>query len=155
MKKVLLHTAVALALTAGGFGWIASAATAGPNVDRLSTCLADATSGKERKELAQWVFINMSTHPEMQGMSKITAAEREAADRRMADLSTRLLMDNCKTQAKLVVDTEGVAALSPAFELLGRLAIQELLSNAAVRASFTNYVKYLDKARFDSTFGAK
>ena len=30
----------------------------------LSTCVADNTSGKQRKDLARWVFFAMAAHPD-------------------------------------------------------------------------------------------
>ena len=132
-----------------------SPAIAGSATDRLSTCVADYTSGKDRKDLAQWVFVAMTAHPEIHPMSNVTEANRDRLDKKMAALATRLLTENCRTEAKAAIEKEGNESLQAAFSILGKLAMQELMSNTSVNSSFSRYAKYLDKAKFDSAFEKK
>jgi hypothetical protein len=90
-------------------------AHAGPKTDALSACLADSTTGKDRKDLAIWVFVAISAHPEIQSMSKVTAQNRDNADDNMAKLFTTLLTERCKTQAREAVQQEGAAGMGAAF----------------------------------------
>lgn len=138
-----------------GSATLASSAIAGPATEALGTCLSDNTTGKERKDLAKWVFIGMSAHPDMQGLSNITDANREDADRMLASIVTRLMTENCRSQAKAAMEKEGAASFQSAFAAIGKLAMQELMSDPKVHASFTNYSKYLDSNKINSAFSNK
>jgi hypothetical protein len=130
-----------------------TSALAGPATDALTTCVADSTTGKDRKELAQWVFVAMSSHPELQPLAHVDDAQRDEMDKKLASLATRLITENCAAQAKAAIEKEGIESFKAAFGALGRLAMQELMSNKSVNEAFTRYTKYLDKAKFDAAFG--
>jgi len=151
MKKIVS----ALATVIVGAAITASSATAGSATDALTACMADNTTGKDRKDLARWVFVGMSAHPEIQSLSKVTEANRDELDRMLATMVTRLMTENCRVQAKLAMENEGSAAFEAAFGAIGRLAMQELMSNPAVTSSFTRYAKYLDKNKINSAFSNK
>ncbi len=128
-------------------------AIAGPASDALSVCLADNTSGKDRKDLARWIFLAMSVHPEIRGLSSATVATRTEADKTMAALVTRLLTVNCEKQTKDVSALEGNAGMFTAFKSLGEVAMRELMSNPDVTASVGGYAKYLDQKKLESVLG--
>lgn len=128
-------------------------AIAGPASDALSVCLADNTSGKDRKDLARWIFLAMSVHPEIRSLSSATVATRTDADKTMAALVTRLLTVNCGKQTKEVSALEGNAGLFTAFKSLGEVAMRELMSSPDVTASVGGYAKYLDQKQLESVFG--
>ena len=130
-------------------------ANADTATDALNTCVADNTTGKDRKDLAQWIFMTIAAHPEIQPFSNVTEANRDEFDKRLADLATRLITVNCKTESKAAIEKEGSQSLEAAFGTLGRLAMQELMSNPSVNSSFTRYVKYLDKSKFEAAFSEK
>ncbi|MEZ5705769.1 MAG: hypothetical protein R3E56_11090 [Burkholderiaceae bacterium] len=132
-----------------------SAAHAGPAGDALTKCVADSTTGKERKELAQWIFAAMSAHPEIQPMSRVDEESRVEFDKRLANLTGRLVTETCSDEARAAVVAEGSASFEAAFTVLGRLAMQELMTEPSVRASMTNYTKYLDRAKFEAVFSKK
>jgi hypothetical protein len=151
MKKIgtgLIALAIALATPI-------SPALAGPAADALGTCLTDNTTGKERKDLARWVFVGMSAHPDMRSLSNVTDANREELDRLMASIVTRLLTESCRSEARLAMQTEGSASFQTAFGAVGQLAMKELMSNPAVNAAFFNYSKYLDTNKINSAFSSK
>jgi hypothetical protein len=151
MKKI---TAALLAIVIGS-AITTSSAIAGPAADELGTCLSDNTTGKERKDLARWIFVGMSAHPDMQGLSNVTDANREGLDRMMATIVTRLMTENCRSQAKLAMEKEGAASFQSAFGAIGKLAMQELMSNPKVNSSFSNYSKYIDSNKINSVFSNK
>src|SRR5512139_1808318 len=97
----------------------APAAIAGPEADKLGTSLADNTTGKDRKDLARWIFSAMKTHQDIQNLSKVTDKERDELDRIMGAMVTRLLTENCKMQAQSALNKEGSAAFESAFGLMG------------------------------------
>lgn len=127
-------------------------ASAGPATDALSTCLADSTTGKDRKELARWVYAGMSAHPEIRGLSNVSGDVRDGFDRRMAEILTRLLTESCSSQAARALEEDGAASFEIAFGSIGKLAMQELMSDADVKAAFGGYQKYVDPARFEAAF---
>jgi hypothetical protein len=43
--------------------------------------MADSSTGKDRKELARWIFVAMSSHPELKGLTTITPADQETRTR--------------------------------------------------------------------------
>ena len=128
---------------------------AGPATDALAACVADNTTGKDRKDLAKWVFVAMSAHPEIKPLSKASDAVKESLDKNLATLATKLITESCRAEAHQAFSTEGEKSFEFAFHALGRLAMQELTTNPAVSASFSNYVKYLDRAKFEAAFSGK
>lgn len=131
----------------------ASSAVAGPATDSLIACMSDNTTGKDRKDLARWIFVGMSFHPEIQSLSSVTETDRDQLDRRMAAIVTRLLIENCQVQVKLAMEKEeGEAPLKSAFSVMGQLAMQELMANPAVNSAFTRFVKYVDTEKLRSAF---
>ncbi|PKO48076.1 MAG: hypothetical protein CVU31_07555 [Betaproteobacteria bacterium HGW-Betaproteobacteria-4] len=146
MNKLVAILAVSL------FSAIATPSVAGPATEALSVCLADNTTGKDRKDMARWVFIGMSTHPEIQSLSNVTQADRETLDQQMAAMITRLITENCTAQVKLARNKDGSNALKDAFEIIGKLAMQELMSNPNVNSAFTTFTKYVDQNKFSAVF---
>lgn len=149
MKNFVLTGSLFVAALAAG------PAIAGPATDALSACVSDSTTGKDRKDLAQWIFAAMATHPDIKPLSNVSEANRDELDRKLAKLATKLLTESCSREAKLASKTEGQASIEAAFAFLGKLAMQELTSNQAVNASFSSYAKYLDKAKFAAVFADK
>lgn len=146
MKKIVAILAATL------FTAIATPSVAGPATDALSACLADNTTGKDRKDMARWVFVGMSAHPEIQSLSNVTQADRDALDRQMATMFTRLITENCTAQVKLARNKDGSNALKDAFEIIGKLAMQELMSNPNVNSGFATFTKYVDQSKFSAVF---
>ncbi len=151
MKRIISVLAAVLVSSA----ITASSAMAGPATDALATCMADNTTGKDRKDLARWIFVGMSAHPEIQRLSKVTETNRDQLDRMMAAMVTRLLTENCRVQTKLAMEKDGSEALKTAFGVMGKLAMQELMANAEVNSSFTRFARYLDENKIKSAFPNK
>src|ERR1035437_3924492 len=151
MKKFV----TVLAAVAIGSTIAASPATAGSDTDALATCLADNTTGKDRKDMARWVFVGMSAHPEIRSLSNVTEKDRDDLDKMMTVMLTKLMTENCPSQAKAAMQNEGNAAFQAAFGVIGKLAMQELMSNPEVNSSFTKFSKYIDKNKMDSVFSKK
>ncbi|MGL4603583.1 MAG: hypothetical protein ACRCU9_05490 [Iodobacter sp.] len=146
--SVTILAAVAISITA-------LPASAGADTDALATCLADNTTGKDRKDMARWVFVGMSAHPEIRSLSNVTEKDREDLDKTMAALLTKLIVKNCPSQAKTAMQSEGAAAFQAAFGAIGKLAMQELMTNPEVNSSFSRFSKYMDKNKIDSVSSNK
>lgn len=145
----------ALAAIVIGLAITAPSAIAGPTTDALSACLADNTTGRDRKDMARWVFVGMSSHPEIKNLSNVTTANRDALDRMMATMVTRLMTDSCRAQAKSAMEKDGSESFQAAFGTIGKLAMQELMSNPEVNSSFSRFAEYIDQDKMNSAFRNK
>ena len=103
MKKF----ASGLALAVIGSIIAVSPAIAGSASDALSTCVADSTTGKERKDLAQWFFVAMTAHPDIRPFSNVTDGNRDELDKKMAALATRLIVVKRAKIATLALNGAG------------------------------------------------
>jgi hypothetical protein len=141
---------VALLLTT-----LSAQASAGPAASALGKCLSDNTTGKERKELARWMFVAMSTHPEIKQLSAVTPADLDRSSKATGELFTKLLTENCVTELKAAIQAEGAASLPSAFSILGQVAMQELLSDAAVNAAMGGFERYMDFKKVEALISTK
>ena len=131
-------------------------AQADPSANALRQCVADNTSGKDRKDLAKWVFLAMAAHPEIKQYSNADAAVVDESARTIANLVTRLLTDSCVNQAKAVVQgNQGARSFELAFQGLGQLAMLELMADPSVQASMSAIQRYIDQKRFTETLTGK
>ena len=132
------------------------AAQAQSPVDPLSRCLADNTSGRERKELARWVFFAIAAHPEIKQYAVATVSQAtDEANRALAKTVTRLLTESCLKQTQDAMKQGGTRAIQIAFQALGQLAMQEIMSSADVMAAMSSFEKHLDQSKFNDAFGKK
>jgi len=142
-------------LTVLSLGLAALAAQAQPAVDSFSKCLADSTTGKDRKDLARWLFVAMGSHPDMRTSATITASAPDDSSRTAGQLFTKLIAESCATQAQAAVRLVGPSAFQSAFGVLGGLAMQELMADKDVAASMALLQKYVDAEKVQSVLGAK
>jgi hypothetical protein len=127
-----------------------------PQIESLSRCLADNTSGKDRKDLARWVFLAMAAHPEIKQYAAhdmLQAAEE--MHRQVAQTFTRLLTESCRQQTQAAFKQGGPVALQAAFQTLGQLAMQELMSDRGVNKAMGAFERYLDQNKLNQVFGGK
>lgn len=112
--------------------------------DDISRCLSDSTSGKDRKDLARWVFTVMATHPEILKITSVTPKDRDSAEQAAGQLYNKLLTQDCKPQIEAAFKNKDATAARSAFEYLGKLAMQELMADPNVTKSFSGITKYID-----------
>ena len=115
----------------------------------LGTCLVDSLDGKERKQLAKWIYFAIAAHPEMASFSNVTADDRQATDEYVGDLVTRLLVDDCPDAFKAAQGSDPLA-LQKSFEFVGQVAMQELITNQDVVVAISSYANYADQERINS-----
>jgi hypothetical protein len=145
MRNPLVTVTVAFVMATVATTSIAQSAT-----ESLGRCVADSTTGKERKDLARWLFTAMAAHPEIKSMSKVTEVDLDQASRSAAATFTKLLADTCAKESKAAMAAGGPAALQVGFGVLGQMAMQELTSHPQVAAAMGSLDKYIDKARIDA-----
>ena len=122
----------------------------------LSTCLADQSSGKDRKDLAKWVFLAMGAHPEIKPLLASGIAETtDVSNKTTADLFMRLLTESCVGQVKAAAAQGGPQAIQVAFATFGQLAMQELMTNPDVNVAMNGPDRFMDKAKLAQVLGGK
>ncbi len=144
MRKLLLIGILSI------LGFCNSMAVAAQASQALGVCMADSLTGKERKQLAQWIFFAMSAHPEISVYAKISDADREESHKTVGQLITRLLTENCPDQTKQAIKEGGSLAMQSAFEVVGAVAMQELMANQQVNVSIAGFEKYLDEEKLNA-----
>lgn len=121
--------------------------------DDLGKCLANSTTGRDRKDLARWMFVAMAAHPEIRDLANPSRDVSEEISRAMGVLVTRLLTEDCPKEVQAVTSGEGSQALRRAFETLGRVAVVEIMSNEDVTASISGFERYLDRRKINAILG--
>ncbi len=137
MKKLAYCIVLVLSLV------VSSHAFSDEATDKLGSCMVDALSGKERKQLAKWIFFAIASHPEIKSYSKATAEDIDETDEIIGKLITRLLTRDCPEELQAAYRSNPLA-LQRSFELVGQVAMQELMNEQSVMASITGYAKYTD-----------
>jgi hypothetical protein len=117
--------------------------------DALSNCLVDNLSGKERKNLARWVFFSMGTHPEIKLYLNASKDDVEKANEYVGKLITRLLVVDCSDRLKAAYASDPTS-VQTAFKAVGGIAMQELMIDANVQKSLTGYMQFTDRAAIEN-----
>jgi hypothetical protein len=144
MKPLLPALLLSLAAT------VPLSAQAGPKAEALGACLGDSTTGKDRKDLARWIFVAMSAHPDIKPLSNVSDAMRGDADEGVAQLTER-----CRVQAREAAQQEGSAGVVTAFQKLGELAMKELMTNPEVGAAMSGFERRIDRAKMEAALGGR
>lgn len=140
MRRLTAH-AFALLCTAA----FALPASAGIYSDDMARCLVSSTTAKDKTDLVRWIFSNASLHPEVASISSLTAPRRDEIDRAAGALLERLLTESCRKQTQEALKYEGPIAMQTSFQVLGQVAMQELMSNPAVGQGFAAIGKYVSE----------
>jgi hypothetical protein len=127
---------------------LSGAARAGAYADTLSACLVKASTPADRAALMTWLFISMSAHPSVKGLTNITDAQRDEANKRAALLLQRWLTEDCRSQTVDAIKNEGIGALQQAFTGVGQVAMTGLMQDPAVSGQLQGMTKYLDIQKF-------
>ena len=143
-----MAAAVALAVVTAPMA--ATAQTADGEETALAQCVQLSTSGKDRILTARWLMGALGSAPQLQDIVHIDQQLRQQSDVAMAALFTRLLTVDCLAEAKPIFkrDARG-AGIREAFEVLGQIAVQELMGgdpNGGTMGSFANYLNEADFA---------
>ncbi|WP_333817342.1 hypothetical protein [Tabrizicola sp.] len=144
---------IVTALLVSGLALAAAPARAAtPETEVFGQCLIGKTTGDDRLLLARWITFAFASHPIVQDTVSMDAAKLVETDRGMANLVMSLLTERCSAEAKAAVAAEGNAAVAmqKAFEMLGMVASQEVMMDAAVQARINGFAGYLDEGRLNS-----
>lgn len=119
-------------------------AYAGVYSDALSKCLVSAVTEKDKLQLVEWVFFNLSLNPSLASYSKITPEQREKVNKNLARIFERLLAESCPNQAKQALKYEGENSFAQSFGALGEVASLTIYNHPAVIAGISTFTQYLD-----------
>ncbi len=120
----------------------------------LGSCLVDSLDGKERKQLVRWIYFAIAAHPDMSSYSKITEEDRLNTDKYVGKLVSRLLIEDCAEVLKEAQKADPLA-LQKAFEMVGKVAMQDTMTDPSVLASISNYAKYTDLEKIEAILQAE
>jgi len=122
-----------------------SAALAGPYADDLSKCLVSSTTSKDKTDMVRWLFATAALHPDVASIASVSANQRVEMTRAVGATFERLLTVACRTQYRDAVKYEGDQALVTAFQILGGVAMRELMGHSAVAKGMGELDTYVDK----------
>lgn len=130
----------------------AQLATAGPTVDQLSDCLVKSTTETDKKTVLQWTFVALSTHPDLKSFSQVTDVQKEQLDKSLATVLQRILVEQCSSQTKAVIQAEGLQAVGDSFQELGRTTGEAIVKNPEVNQQLKGVLRYVDLNKMVMTF---
>lgn len=146
MKKILLTASIFVT------SLLPSYVSASHEAQQLAVCLTNSLNGKERKNLAKWIYLGMSTHSIIKPFSNVTEQDIDETNRYVGALVTRLLTEDCPKQAKVAIEVGGQEAMENAFGIVGEVAMQELMTEPSVGNALGAFDKYLNQDKFDKAF---
>ena len=111
--------------------------------EEFSVCIVDSLNGKERKVFARLVFFSMASHPEIEIFSKVKKSDLEKTSKSIGKIFTRLLTVDCPGELK-AANASDPLALQKAFELVGQVAMQELMTNDVVSETMSGFAEHSD-----------
>lgn len=120
----------------------------------FASCMVDALNGKERKNLAKWIFFSIAAHPDIKSYSTASPKDIKESDKFVGKLITRLLVVDCQNELKKANKSDPLA-VQKGFELVGKVAMQELMTNKDVMNTLTNYAKYADQEKINKILSEK
>jgi hypothetical protein len=119
-------------------------AMAGVFADDLGRCLVNSTTKENRADLIRWLFVAAAHHPAVKPIAAVSPAQQDESDKQMGTLFMKLLTESCKTETQKALQAEGAVTIQTAFEVLGRVAGQELFSSPEVAGNLKGLAKYID-----------
>ena len=125
---------------------------AGPFTDDFAKCLVTKTTAQEKTDLVKWIYVTISFHPQLSQMSNLTAEDVEMANIRVADYMTNVFAYKCNDELNQAIKYEGEESIFYAFELLGELAMGELMQDQGVTAASELFIQYVDLSIFAELF---
>ncbi len=148
MKTMVMATLLTISVV------IATPVYSASPADDLGVCLVDSLNGKERKALAKWIFFAIAAHPDINSYSNASSDDIQKSDVYIGKLITRLLTENCPGELRKANAADPMA-IQNAFELVGKVAMQELMTDENVMRSITNYANYVDQEKLQTVILGK
>jgi hypothetical protein len=125
---------------------------ASPAQDQLSQCLIQSTTAADKTSVLQWTFAALSTHPDLKAFAQVSDAQKEQLDQNFAAVLQRIVVEQCSTQAKAVIQEDGVEGIGSSFQELGQITGEEILKNPEIKAQLKGVLRYVDLNKLVMTF---
>ena len=122
---------------------------AGPFADEMAKCLVTSTNKRDRTKLIKWIFRVYGDHPEVSYMIDLSDREKNAIDKDVANIFTRLLSEDCIDETKKALDYEGDNVMFNAFQILGQVASKGIVENPDVMKSINKFVELIEYEKLD------
>lgn len=135
-----------------GLFFTAQMASASTVQDQLSACLVKSTTPTDKTAVLQWTFAALATHPDLKAFAQVNDAQKEQLDQNFAAVLQRILVEQCSTQAKAVIQADGVEGIGASFQELGQITGEEILKNPEIKSQLKGVLKYLDLNKLVMTF---
>jgi hypothetical protein len=123
--------------------------------DALANCFVENTTGRDRKDLAKWVFVAMGAHPDMKTMANISSATSDDAARAAGRVFTRLIAETCVKEARAAFRADDPTAFASAFSALGMIAMQEIMSHKDVDSGLEVIQRFIDTSKINAALTGK
>lgn len=120
--------------------------------DQLSDCLIKSATASDKSVVLQWTFVALAHHPDLKVYSTVTELQKTQLDQNLAAMLQRILVEQCSTQTKAVIQADGLEAVGESFQQLGRITGEEILKNPEVKSQLKGVLKYIDLNKMVVTF---
>jgi hypothetical protein len=128
---------------------VTTSASAGLFADDFARCLVKSSSAEDKTVLIQWIFAAITLNPAVGSISSLSADQRDALNKKTAVLFERLVFTDCHSEAVQAMHNEGDVAMETAFQTLGQVAAQGMLSDPAVTAGLSDLSKHMNKSKWE------
>ena len=91
----------------------------------------------------------------MKALSNVSSEEAETLSKSAADLMVTLLTERCRTETQQAMKYEGSDTLKTSFSVLGQVAMQGIMTHAAVANYLGGLSKYMDQEKINKVLGVQ
>ena len=95
------------------------------------------------------MFSALSANPALRGMADTSPEQRAAYNKELAATFERLSLVDCRKEMVAAFKADGTDAMRGAFEVMGRRAAEQLMSDPAAAKELERFGEYLDKAKWE------
>ena len=125
---------------------------ASPAQQQLSQCLIESTTAQDKTTVLQWTFVALAQHPDLKAMSQVTTEQKNQLDQNLAQVLQRIVVEQCASQAKAVIQADGVKGVTESLQALGQETGQEILQQPEIKNQLNGVLKYIDLNKLMMTF---
>ncbi|MFM5924613.1 MAG: hypothetical protein ACKOPG_10570 [Novosphingobium sp.] len=116
--------------------------------DALGKCMVAKSTGEDRLVVVRWTLTSIASSPQAADVVSVRPGKKDESDRKIAALFTRLMTVDCRAETTALMATRDSSAFGRASGPLGRVAIQELLTDPTAAAAMGAFVRYLNPSDF-------
>ena len=122
----------------------------GSSPESLTRCLRLNTSGNDRLMTARWFLTSLGSADAVSGAVVVNPAARLEANKAFAALWVRLSTKDCRTELKPMLKKDTGEAFGFAGQILGQIAMQEVLTSPSAEKAVSEFVNYVSEADMKS-----